>query len=284
MKFKLMVIISTLLFTLLLSQRISVNAENAAGGSVTFQVRTVSYGGEYAEKNIGAIWVENSQNQFVKTLEVWARKRIKHLIKWNAASGGNVVDAVTGATMRAHTTHNLTWNCTDINGSVVPNGTYRVFVEFTEDDSNNSGKPPGKWTSVEFTKGSSPLNITPADETFFRDMELIYSTTSTSTASISGTVKDMETGSPLENATVQLKVATEVRYEISSNASGLYSIDNIQAGTYTLVCFKPGYETWTEDITINAGQQVNGKDIYLTASSDTTAPSPPNNVRVEPNN
>ncbi|MFQ5823035.1 MAG: DUF2271 domain-containing protein [bacterium] len=284
MKFKVISFVPVTIYTFLVSQLISLNAVTGAEGTVTFQVRTVSYGGEYAEKNIGAIWVEDSQNKFVKTLNLWAAKRKGHLIKWNAASGGNVVDAVTSATLRTHETHNVTWNGTDINGNRVPDGTYKILVEFTEDNSNKSGQPPGKWTSIEFSKGSSPQNITPANETYFKDMELVYAATNSTNTSMNGTVQDAATGAPLENATVQLKEGNVVRYEITSNASGLYSINNIQAGTYKLVCSKQGYETWMEDVNFNAGEPINGKNILLTPTSDTTAPSPPKNVRVELNN
>lgn len=255
-------------------------------GTVTFKVRTEPFGGKYSPKNIGAVWVENAQGQFVKTLTVLAKKRIAHLIKWQAASGGNTVDAITSATVRSHQTHTATWNCTDVNGTVVPDGAYKIFVEFTEDNSSKAGKPPGKWTVLEFTKGSSSHTLTPADETYFKDMELAYTPegAAPSPASLQGEVTDADTGSPIDNATVQLVAGTQVRYEIKSNASGVYRFDAVEAGDYVLTAGKTGYTKWNENLTLQAGEQLTGKDIALKPASDSTPPAPPKNVRVQNSN
>jgi len=264
----------------------SSTAFTQTAGTVTFKVRTEPFGGKYSPKNIGAVWVENAQGQFVKTLTVWAKKRIAHLIKWQAASGGNTVDAVTSATVRSHQTHTATWNCTDVNGTVVPDGAYKIFVEFTEDNSSKAGKPPGKWTVLEFTKGGSSQTLTPADETYFKDMELVYTPEGAvpSPASLQGKVTDATSGSPIANATVQLKASTVIRYEIKSDGSGVYRFDTVDAGTYELVASRTGYATWTGTITLNAGDQVTGKDIALSPASDTSPPAPPKNVRVQNSN
>ncbi|MFQ5641424.1 MAG: DUF2271 domain-containing protein [bacterium] len=259
-------------------------ATAGSGGEVKFQVRTVPYGGKYSAKNIGAVWVEDAQGRFVKTIRVWANRRIQHLIKWRAISNENTVDAVTSATLRSHQTHNVTWNCTDITGSQVADGSYQIVVEFTEDNSNK-GRPPGKWTAVEFTKSSSSLTLRPNDETYFKDIELIYTPGGTTQpTSLSGTVEDASSNQPLQNATVQLNRGNNIIYEITTDATGLYSFDNIEAGTYTLVVSKSGYTTWTEDVSLSSGQQVSGKNISLSKQGDSTAPSPPKNVRVEGSN
>ncbi|MFQ5604327.1 MAG: DUF2271 domain-containing protein [bacterium] len=259
----------------------SFNSNNATGGTVTFQVQTVSYGGKYADKNIGAIWVENAQNQFVKTLEVWARKRMKHLVKWGAASSQNVVDAVTSATLRSHQQHSVTWNCTDSNGAVVADGNYQIIVEFAEHNAASSGAAPGKWLAVTFNKGSSPQNLKPADETYFKNIVLNYTpSNATPPAVVSGSVHDAASNNPLQNAAVQLKAGNQVLYETNSNVSGLYSFSDVQAGSYTLICSKTGYDNWTENLTINAGDQITNKNIRLSPSTDSTPPAAPVNVKV----
>lgn len=255
--------------------------------SVSFQVRTESYDGKYGPKHVGAIWVEDSQNRFVKSLEVWAKKRIQHLIKWQAASGENTVDAVTSATLRSHQTHDVAWNCTDVNGAQVADGTYKIYVEYTEDNSNKSGKPPGKWTVVEFAKGTTGQTMAPPDETYFKDMQLIYSTGGGGTPpiSISGTVKEAGSNNSISGATVQLKSGSTISYEINSDSAGFYKFSDIQAGGYTLVCAKSGYTTWTGTVSVNAGQQIAGQDISLTKETgvDTTPPKPPQNIQAVAN-
>ena len=135
---------------------------------LTIDFTTVSFGGQYAPKNVGAVWITDGQDGFVKTLERWAVKRSKYLVKWKAASGGNVVDAVSGATRAQHAAHSLEWDGTDVNGAPVADGIYRVYVEFTEKNG------AGPWTSIEFTKGSSPVTITPGDLAAFTGQHISY--------------------------------------------------------------------------------------------------------------
>ena len=237
-----------------------------AGSTVEFRVTTVSYGGEYAEKNVGAIWVEDAQNNFVKTLELWAAKREKHLVNWRQASGGNTVDAITGATEKAHRTHTVTWNCTDVNGNTVSDGAYRLYVEFTEDNSSSSGNPPGKVTMVEFTKGPSDKTIIPPDEKFFINMQLVYTAGGApppSPASLSGTVKESGSNAPLAGATVRLKSGNQITSETTTGAAGTFSLTDIPPATYSLTVFKDGYTTHAEDLTLAPGQKITGKEIIL---------------------
>lgn len=134
--------------------------------TVTF--KTVTFNAHYAPRNVGAVWIENGSNQFVKTLELWAAKRSKYLTKWKSASAGNVVDAVTSATKSSHITHTDHWDGTDVNGNVVPDGPYHVYIEFTEYDG------PGKWTQIDFEKSSTPVDLSPPDEQYFIQKHLTF--------------------------------------------------------------------------------------------------------------
>jgi len=69
-----------------------------------------------------------------KTLKKRAANREQYLYTWRATSNQNVVDAVTGATLSSHETHRVTWDCRDTAGAVVPDGDYRIRVEFTSGD------------------------------------------------------------------------------------------------------------------------------------------------------
>jgi hypothetical protein len=135
---------------------------------LTVDFTTVTVKGEYAPKNVGAVWITDEQNVFVKTLERWAVKRVKYLVKWKAATGGNTVDAVTGATRSKHGAHSLAWDGTDVNGNLVPDGTYRVYLEFTE----KNGAGPLTWIDV--VKGSSPVDLAPADLAGFTGQRVTY--------------------------------------------------------------------------------------------------------------
>lgn len=139
---------------------------------MTFEFTTKPAGGKYSPKNIGGVWISNQSGAFVKSLEVWAGKRIINLLKWNAASGGNKVDAITSATSSNHHAHTAVWDCTDVNKQPVPDGQYNVNVEFTETDSAKFIFPPGPTTSVGFAKNGQGGVITPPDQQYFSGMKL----------------------------------------------------------------------------------------------------------------
>jgi PKD repeat protein len=138
-----------------------------SGGELTFSVRTVTQNGTYAPKHVLAIWVEDAGG-FVKTRKAMANQRKQYLYTWKAASNYNVVDAITGPTLTSHQTHTVSWNCTDLNGGIVPDGEYTIWVEFTEKHAQ------GPLYSINFTKGPNAQSITPPDQTYFKDIQLEF--------------------------------------------------------------------------------------------------------------
>jgi hypothetical protein len=140
--------------------------------SVSVTVTTTAPGGNYAPRNVGAIWIADSTGKFIKSLEVWGQKRLSHVVAWRAATGaagvsGNTVDAITSATLSSHRTHKLTWNCTDYKEAAVPDGSYRVYFEVA--DSNSGG--PNLFES--FTKGSSPA-MSQASMGNFQNITIVF--------------------------------------------------------------------------------------------------------------
>jgi hypothetical protein len=134
---------------------------------LAFRVTTLPQGGEYEPDNIGAIWIEDGAGHWVKTLALWASVRVRYLQAYNTAnSTHNKVDAVTGATLTKHKTHNVTWRLDDANGQRVADGDYSVRVEVTDQDS------AGQTTSVPFTLGQKLITLMPADVPYFAGIEL----------------------------------------------------------------------------------------------------------------
>lgn len=130
---------------------------------------TVSFNGEYAPENVGAVWVLDAAGSFVKTLEIWGTKRIKYVTRWKAASGGSTVDAVTGATRSSHGPHKIEWDLTGVDGALVPDGKYQVLIEFTEKNG------AGAWTTIALEKSASPFTAAPPDTAYFIDQQLTFS-------------------------------------------------------------------------------------------------------------
>lgn len=138
-------------------------------GQVAFQVTTITDGGTYSPRNVFAIWVTDAQTNFVKTLLCRANSQKRWLIQWNQNSGGDVTDGITGATRTSHGATNVIWNCRNSSGALVPDGQYRILVEFTE----RNGQGPYT-TAVSFVKGSAPVSLSPANLPRFTGMSLTY--------------------------------------------------------------------------------------------------------------
>lgn len=121
-------------------------------GGLTVSVSTSETGGNYAPRNIIAIWIEDDAGNFQKTLLAYAQTRKTHLNTWQASTSDagteyNVIDAITGATRSSHSTRECTWDGTDYNGNLLTDGNYSVWMELT--DKNGTGN----FSSFQFTKG-----------------------------------------------------------------------------------------------------------------------------------
>lgn len=142
------------------------NPDSSSLSKLHIRVRTTAFGGRYAPRNIGAIWIETSAGAFVKTVERWGKTRARYLTRFNAASGGNVVDAITSATLSNHITHDRTWNLADKTECEIPAGNYKVVLEETDRDG------PGTTLELPFVKGTAPATTMPADNAYFHDLLL----------------------------------------------------------------------------------------------------------------
>lgn len=142
-------------------------------GQLTVSVSTSQAGGGYAPKNIVAIWVEDGQGNFVKTLLAYANSRKTHLNTWQASTSDagteyNTTDAITGATKNSHATRECTWDATDYNGNAVTDGEYYVWMELT--DKNGTGN----YSSFAFIKGHGDQVLNPGNVASFNDISIIW--------------------------------------------------------------------------------------------------------------
>lgn len=159
------------------SLTISVTTSTVPAGTATISTIPQGFRGghgasrTWAPENCLAIWIEDSNGKFVKTIAVNAARYQIYLTSWKNSTSAvgstfNKVDAVTGATNRNHGTRNSTWDGTDFNGKVVADGTYKVCMEFTETNST------GHFTSYTITKGKTADVQTPADKPGFSAITL----------------------------------------------------------------------------------------------------------------
>ena len=131
---------------------------------LTITVTTAPYGGRYQPKNIGAIWIETATGTYVKTVQRWANRRLQYLTRYNAASGGDTTDAITGATLTSHQTHTVTWNLTNRQRCEVATGNYRVVMELTDQDA------PGAYATFPFTLGTTASTTNPTGTNQFKNI------------------------------------------------------------------------------------------------------------------
>lgn len=144
-----------------------INSATKTAGTLAVSTTTSSYNGNYAPTHVLAIWVESSTGTFVKTLVCKAAARKQYLSNWyNATSSGNCMDALTGATINNHGSVSCSWNGTDASGAVVGDGTYKVCMEFTEDNGT------GKFASFTFTKGTAADTQSPSAKNNFSNVSL----------------------------------------------------------------------------------------------------------------
>lgn len=142
------------------------NVSAQTNGTFTFNATTLNQGGTYAPKNVMAIWITTSTGTFVKTLKKRAVQRVQFLYQWRANSASNITDAITGATLADHQAHTVSWNCKDVSQAVVPNGDYKVWIEFTE------GDYAGPYVSFLWTKGPNAQTLTPSNTASLSNISL----------------------------------------------------------------------------------------------------------------
>lgn len=147
--------------------------------SLTFNVTTVTYNGGHAPNNCFVVYVtKSSTGAYINTLTRLAQlpNYGTWLTNWKGKVGTNWqtnADGVTGASCTSHYAHTVTWNCKDASGNIVPDGTYKINIEFTETNAT------GKYTSYTFTKGTTNQSQTFTDATYFKSASLTYTAPTT---------------------------------------------------------------------------------------------------------
>lgn len=137
-------------------------------GTFSFTVTPVAHSGNWGSEHVLAVWVQNSSDDFIRTeFRYWGGGTNDHLPNWKANSNENTTDATTGATLTSYTTKTFTWDGTDLTGTLVPDGDYKVTVE--ECWSHGSSNVTKSFT---FTKSVSESHLTPADDADFTNVAL----------------------------------------------------------------------------------------------------------------
>ncbi len=121
---------------------------------MTVSVTTTSYGGQFAPKNVFAVWIEKEDGSYVQSLGAWARNYKSKLQRWysksNKGSQG-MTDAITGASRMNHSNvPALTWEIADIANQPASNGIYNIYFELNETNG------PSKTTTAQIQMSETP--------------------------------------------------------------------------------------------------------------------------------
>ncbi|MEI8202225.1 MAG: hemoblobin-interacting domain-containing protein, partial [Bacteroidota bacterium] len=145
-------------------------------GTLTLTINPVSHNGSYGLRHVVAAWIESATGTFIKTRDRLTASQSSHLLIWRAATPAlSVVDATAGATLASYDPVTITpWIGNDITGSapynLVPDGNYKVWFEYAWDDP--AGPTTEDYVSLQFTKGPTPVTLTPANLTNFTGITL----------------------------------------------------------------------------------------------------------------
>jgi len=149
-------------------------AAAATEGHAAISVTTRTTKKQFAPRHVLAIWIENDQGQFVRTLKYRAKTYRMYLVEWRKATRGvktPLVDAITGASLRKHETQSVTWDGKDWQGQTSPDGFYRVRVEFSE---KNGRGPVTPARYIRFMKGEKAVTTKPKPLPYFKDIVVEY--------------------------------------------------------------------------------------------------------------
>lgn len=155
---------------------LSLIAQSQTSGTLTVTATTSKTSSpKYSPKNIVAIWIEDSNGNFVKTLLAYAGERKQYLKTWKskttlAGSAYNVVDAITGATQSLHAARTASWNGKNKSSILVDDGTYKLKMEVTDNDGTAQNL-----AEFSFVKGTSEQVLTPAATNGFSSITIKWS-------------------------------------------------------------------------------------------------------------
>ena len=144
-------------------------ASAVTDGTASFTVTLNSPPGNYSQR-VDAFWVTTDSGTFVQNVRKDAATRQGYLYQWAAVRTTTAIDGFSGATINTWGAFTVPWDCRDVNNALVPDGTYRFWVEVT--DHNGQG-----WyttNGIPFVKGPSGIVNTYPDMGYFTGMSVTY--------------------------------------------------------------------------------------------------------------
>ena len=173
----------------------TISTYSQTAGTLTFSSGTTAPSSDYGLKHVLVVWLENTANPsvFIKTQAKYGNQD-DHLTTWLAQSNSNLVDAVSAATLNTYGTITGTWNGTDVSETVVPDGTYNLYIEMGWGKDHVVNHAVKFFT---FTKGGSPQHLTPTGTTNFTSIVIDWNPVAT----LIGTIESFDNVNVYPNPT-----------------------------------------------------------------------------------
>lgn len=167
--------IITSLFSLFLSfsmyaqSSIAESSNVATSGTLTVSFTTQSAGGSYANKNVSAVWIENSAGTLINTMNYYTNNGSQSALdmsvwygkigSWTNRNAAKTTDGITGATSQSYGSRTLYWGKLAAIPSTVIDGTYTLKMELADEGGPAPvGATGHKLATYTFVKG--PANST----------------------------------------------------------------------------------------------------------------------------
>lgn len=143
-------------------------------GTLSVSFNTKRLGGRYAPFNCGAVWIEDSDGFYIRTLNMWAGERRSAVVAWTLSVCDQDAlitrpDVTTSATLNKPQAHSTTWDTKDFRGLVTPDGVYSLWMQVTEDE-----YPEGPFMQINFVKGSESFTSMPKPARGYENITLNY--------------------------------------------------------------------------------------------------------------
>jgi hypothetical protein len=125
----------------------------ATAQSMSLSVTTKPYYGGYSPKHVLTCWITNSAGSYIYNVRRYGYNYLSSLTNWTAlSSSSKSADGTTAATLTSHGSLTFSWNCKNTSSVVVPDGTYYINIEFTEQEGTK------QYVKYSFVKGASSIS------------------------------------------------------------------------------------------------------------------------------
>ncbi|MCB9224957.1 MAG: DUF2271 domain-containing protein [Crocinitomicaceae bacterium] len=249
---------------------VAASAQSQTPGLLTFSFTQTAHTSYVGTKNVLAVWIEDNNGNFVKSLARYAGSGTSdHLPTWAVNSGGsswncmssacNTVDAVTGPTLSSFSTRSFAWNGADVNETVVADGTYKVLIE----ECWNHGTSNKTVRTFTFSKGATIDDQTPADDGNFTSLSLVWTPNAVGLSELKGPIKVNIYPNPSTDGILTLTFENAISWNIYTETGRLLRTEVFTHPSSTEQLDLSGFSNGTYIVVVSNGKETLSNRVLL---------------------